>query len=125
MDAKITVLLVDDHKLFRRGVRLFLESCPDIQLVGEVSSGEEAIRFLAGQFADVVLLDVEMPGMDGAETAKEISIRWPGIRILMFSSRGSKQKLAKALESGAAGFVMKDAPPEELVATIRKVAAAN
>ncbi|MTI94623.1 MAG: response regulator transcription factor [Firmicutes bacterium] len=123
MSNKIQLLIVDDHPLFRRGVRLFLETNSDLELAGEVDGGAEALEFLEGQPVDVVLLDLQMPGMDGIETAREITVRWPEVRPLMLTSFGSWEKVYQALKSGAAGYVLKDAEPEELVAAIRAVAA--
>ena len=122
-NPKITVLIVDDHPLFRQGVRLFLESIPDLELAGELSDGESALRFLAEKAADVVLLDLQMPGIDGVETARRIEALGCPSRVLILTSFGSWDKVYGALKAGAAGYMLKDAEPEELVAAIRAVAA--
>lgn len=121
-DAKIRLLIVDDHPLFRQGVRLFLESAPELELSGEAEGGETALDFLEEHEVDVVLLDLQMPGLDGIETTRRIISRWPDLRILILTSFGSWEKVYTALKSGAAGYILKDAQPEQLVAAIRAVA---
>ncbi len=119
----IRVLIVDDHPLFRQGVRLFLKEAPGIQLAGEAAGGEEALNFLAQETVDVVLLDLLMPGPDGIETAGRILAEWPAIKVLILTSLGSWQKACAALKAGASGYVLKDAEPDQLLAAIRAVAA--
>lgn len=123
MDKKINLLIVDDHPLFRQGVRLFLETAPDMELIGEVDGGEQALEFLGARPADVVLLDLQMPGLDGIETAQRIIEIIPEARILMLTSFGSWEKVHAALKAGAAGYILKDAEPDQLLAAIRAVAA--
>jgi DNA-binding NarL/FixJ family response regulator len=122
-EHQIRVLIVDDHPLFRQGVRLFLKGAPGIQLAGEAGAGEEALKFLKQETVDVVLLDLLMPGPDGIETARRILAEWPAVRVLIITSFGSWQKAFAALKTGASGYVLKDAEPEELLAAIRAVAA--
>jgi len=117
------LLIVDDHPLFRQGVRLFLETLPDLEMAGEAESGHAALAFLEAHPVDVVLLDLQMPGMDGIETTREISARFPEIRVLILTSFGSWEKVYTALKTGAAGYILKDAEPEQLVAAIQAVAA--
>jgi DNA-binding NarL/FixJ family response regulator len=120
---KIRLLIIDDHPLFRKGVHFFLESFPEIELLGEVENGLEGIAFLTGNPVDVVLMDLQMPGMDGIETTIKIKEQWPEVRVLVLTSFNSWDKVYTALKSGAAGYVLKDAPPEELLAAIQAVAA--
>jgi NarL family two-component system response regulator LiaR len=138
-DTSITLLIVDDHPLFRRGVRFYLESVTGLQVVGEAASGEEALSFLEKQAVDVVLLDLQMPGLDGIETAQRImdvsslssnanhlktnAVLWQTPRLLILTSFGRWEQVHNALKAGAAGYVLKDAEPEELEAAIRAVAA--
>jgi DNA-binding NarL/FixJ family response regulator len=119
---EITVLIVDDHPLFRRGVRFYLDTVPGIKVVGEADSGEAALTFLAQRQADVVLLDLQMPGMGGVETARSMLGLQPAPKVLVLTSFGGWQKAHAALKAGAAGFVLKDAQPEELEAAIKAVA---
>lgn len=123
MTEHISVMIVDDHPLFRRGVRLYLESVDGIRLIREADSGETALACLLETEVDVVLLDLHMPGLDGIETARRIAEIRPGTRILILTSMGSWHKVSSALKAGATGYVMKDAEPEELIAAIRAVAA--
>lgn len=116
-------MIIDDHPLFRKGVHFFLESFPEIELLGEVENGLEGIAFLTGNPVDVVLMDLQMPGMDGIETTIKIKEQWPEVRVLVLTSFNSWDKVYTALKSGAAGYVLKDAPPEELLAAIQAVAA--
>ncbi len=120
---RIRLLIIDDHPLFRKGVHFFLESFPEIELLGEVENGLEGIAFLTGNPVDVVLMDLQMPGMDGIETTIKIKEQWPEVRVLVLTSFNSWDKVYTALKNGAAGYVLKDAPPEELLAAIQAVAA--
>lgn len=125
---KIRLLIIDDHPLFRKGVRFFLESLPEIELLGEAENGLEGIAFLSGYLADghpadVVLMDLQMPGMDGIETTIKIKEQWPEVRVLVLTSFNSWDKVYTALKNGAAGYILKDAPPEELLVAIQAVAA--
>jgi DNA-binding NarL/FixJ family response regulator len=119
----IRLLIVDDHPLFRRGVRLYLDVIADIQVVGEASNGEEALGLLEQNPVDVVLLDLQMPGMDGIEVTRRILAGNERTRVLILTSFGGWDRVYAALKSGAAGYVLKDAEPEELVAAVRAVAA--
>lgn len=123
MAESTKLLIVDDHPLFRQGVRLFLENTPGLELVGEGENGEAALAFLENQEADVVLLDLQMPGLDGIETTRRILSLRPETRVLILTSFGSWEKVYTALKTGAAGYLLKDAEPEQLVAAIRAVAA--
>lgn len=117
------LLIVDDHPLFRQGVRLFLETNSDLELIGEAANGQEALDFLEQKRADVVLLDLQMPGLDGIETTKRIADCHPQVKVLILTSFGSWNKVYAALKNGAAGYILKDAEPEQLAAAIRAVAA--
>lgn len=117
----IRLLIVDDHPLFRQGVRLFLRGTPGIQLAGEAGTGEEALLFLETKAVDVVLMDLQMPGMDGIDATNRILSGWPEIKVLILTSFGSWQKACASLKTGASGYVLKDAQPEELVAAIHAV----
>lgn len=120
---KATLLIVDDHPLFRRGVRYFLETVPGLEPVGEAGSGEEALAFVERRSVDLVLLDLQMPGLDGIETTRRLLALQPGVRVLILTSFGGGERVRDALGAGAAGYVQKDAAPEELVAAIRAATA--
>jgi DNA-binding NarL/FixJ family response regulator len=123
MVDKIRLLIVDDHPLFRQGVRFFLESIPELVLMGEMENGPAVLEFLAEYQVDLVLMDLQMPGMDGVEVTRRIKETRPEIKILVLTSFGGWDKVSAALKSGAAGYILKDAQPEELVAAIKAVAA--
>ena len=125
MDGVIPVFVVDDHPFFRQGVRFFLESVKGFQLSGEASNGREAlekiIRLQAGENVPVVLMDLHMPQMDGIETIRALKDTIPEIRVLVLTSKGENRSIRKAMELGAAGYCLKDAPPRELATAIRAV----
>ena len=123
MSEKIRIVIVDDHPLFRQGVRFFLESRPDLEILGELGNGLAALAFLNEHSADLVLMDLQMPGMDGVEVTRRLKEKWPEIKVLILTSFGSWDKVYTALKSGAAGYILKEAQPEELVAAIKAVAA--
>lgn len=119
----IRLLIVDDHPLFRQGVRLYLDVIQDMEVLGEANNGDEAVTFFKQHDVDVVLLDLQMPGIDGIEVARQILALNDQTRVLMLTSFGSWDRIYTALKAGAAGYVLKDAEPDELVAAIRAVAA--
>jgi DNA-binding NarL/FixJ family response regulator len=123
MPDKISVLLVDDHSLVRRGFRRILEDAPDITVVGEAGNGDEAIK-LADQLApQLVVMDCAMPGTSGLVASKRILQKHPDIAILMLSMHSEDTLVRQALEAGARGYILKSAVDLELVSAIRRVAA--
>jgi NarL family two-component system response regulator LiaR len=120
--ASIRVLIVDDHPFFREGVKLFLGTSEGFEIIGAAGSGEEALEVLSAQEADVVLMDLQMAGLDGIETTRALLLERPTLRILILTSFGGAGKIQQALAAGAAGYCLKDAPPGELAAAIRAVA---
>jgi DNA-binding NarL/FixJ family response regulator len=121
MPEKISVLLVDDHSLVRRGFRRILEDEPDIMVAGEASSGEEAVR-LAGELQPrVILMDCALPGMSGLEAIRKILAGSPAILILMLSMHTEQTWVNQALEAGARGYILKNAMDLELGAAVRRV----
>lgn len=122
MSSKIRILIVDDHPLFRQGVRFYLESFPDLDLIGEAQDGADALSFLINGTADIVLMDLQMPGMDGVETTRKIKASWPDTKVLVLTTFNSWEKVYAALKAGASGYILKDAPPEELVIAIKGIA---
>lgn len=120
--AEISLLIVDDHPLFRRGVRLFIETVPGLALAGEAGDGEEALAFLERQEVDLVLLDLQMPGPDGIETTRRLLAAHPGVKVLILTSFGGGERVHDALKAGASGYIQKDAAPEQLIAAIHAVA---
>jgi DNA-binding NarL/FixJ family response regulator len=121
MSNKISVLLVDDHSLVRRGFRRILEDAPDITVVGEASDGAEAIR-LAGQLHPrLIVMDCALPGMSGLDATRRILHKFPEIAILMLSMHSEDTWVHQALDAGARGYILKSAVDLELVTAIRRV----
>jgi len=123
MEKKITVLLVDDHSLVRRGFRRMLEDESDMQVVGEAGDGEEAIKLAKELHPQVVVMDCALPGMNGLDATREILEELPDTAVLMLSMHTESTWVRQALEAGARGYVLKNALDLELGAAIRKVAA--
>ena len=123
MQKKITVLLVDDHSLVRRGFRRMLEDESDMEVVGEAGDGEESVR-LAKQFRpQVVVMDCALPGMNGLDATRQIIENSPNTAVLMLSMHSESTWVRQAIEAGAKGYVLKNALDLELSTAIRKVAA--
>jgi DNA-binding NarL/FixJ family response regulator len=120
---EITCLIVDDHEVVREGLRLSLQRADNIRIVGEAADGEAAISLAERRRPDVVLMDLRMPGMDGLEATQEITRRSPDSAVLIFTAYSERSLLARGLESGARGYVLKEAPHETLLRAIEKVAA--
>ena len=118
----IRVLLADDHKLFREGVASLLERAPDVSLVGEAATGEEAVRLADELRADIVLMDLKMPGMGGIEATRAIVGRNPAVGVIMLTMFEDDESVFAALKAGARGYVVKGAGRGALLRAIRAVA---
>ena len=123
MTGKITVLLVDDHALVRRGFRRLLEDDPAITVVGEGSNGDEAVRLAAELKPNVIVMDAAMPGTGGLEATRTIVAKHPKSAILMLSMHSEETLVRQALAAGARGYVLKNALELDLAAAIKRVAA--
>jgi DNA-binding NarL/FixJ family response regulator len=121
--VSIAVLLADDQSMVRTGFRMILESDPDISVVGESANGEQATASTARLRPDVVLMDIQMPGMDGLEATRRITAD-PELhsRVVILTTFERDEYVFEALQAGASGFLIKNAPPEELVHAVRVVA---
>jgi DNA-binding NarL/FixJ family response regulator len=122
MPDEITCLIADDHEVVREGLRLSLLRSPHIRIVGEAPDGETAVALAERRRPDVVIMDLRMPGMDGLEATEEIVKRVPDSRVLVFTAYSERSLLARGLESGARGYILKEAPHELLLRAIEKVA---
>ena len=117
------ILIADDQALVRIGLRKILESEPDLEVVAEAGDGEEAVAEARLQRPDVALMDIRMPVLDGIEATRRIVSTHASIRVVILTTFGLDTYVFEALRAGASGFMLKDAPPEELVAAVRLVAA--
>lgn len=122
---KIRVLLVDDHAVVRAGYRTLLENAPDIEVVEEASSGEQACQHFAALAPDVVIMDLSLPGIGGLEAIRRITARDHKAAILVFSMHDDTAFVEKALEAGAKGYITKNSAPEMMVDGVREVARGN
>ncbi|TCC27237.1 MULTISPECIES: response regulator transcription factor [Kribbella] len=117
----IRLLLADDQALVRGALAALLDLEPDLEVVSEVGRGDEVIDAAKSARPDVALLDVEMPGLDGIEAAAALRTAVPGVRVLMVTTFGRPGYLRRAMEAGAAGFVVKDTPATQLADAVRRV----
>jgi len=118
----IAIIIADDHEIVRRGLRLTIAAEPDMTLLGEASNGREALRLVEQSKPDVALLDIQMPEMDGIETARRLRQRYPDLPILILTGFGNDAHLYAALQAGVTGYLLKDTPGDDLVAAIRGAA---
>jgi DNA-binding NarL/FixJ family response regulator len=121
----ISVLIVDDQALMRGGFRLIVDAEPDLHVVGEAMDGEDAVRAFRRDGPDVVVMDIRMPVVDGIEATRQITALDPAAKILILTTFDLDEYVFQALRAGASGFLLKDRPPEELVAAIRVVASGD
>jgi DNA-binding NarL/FixJ family response regulator len=117
-----TVLVVDDQALVRVGLAKVLESEQDMTVVGEAADGAEAVASASRLRPDVILMDIRMPGLDGIEATRRITAAWPAARVLILTTFALDDYIYESLRAGASGFMLKDAPPEEIAAAVRIVA---
>jgi len=117
-----SVLIADDQALVRVGLRKILEAEPDLDVVAEAADGEDAVTEVRRLRPDVVLMDIRMPVLDGIEATRRIVAAQPGTRVLILTTFGIDTYVYDALRAGASGFMLKDAPPEEIAAAVRIVA---
>src|SRR5438270_9592212 len=119
--ARIGVMLVDDHAVVRMGFRLLLDAAPDMRVVAEANSGEEAMRRIDEARPEVVVMDISMPGIGGLEAIDRILARHPGARILVLSAHEDAMHARRVLKAGAAGYLTKRSAAEALIQAIRQV----
>jgi DNA-binding NarL/FixJ family response regulator len=119
----IRLVIVDDHPLVRRGLCELFAAEGDIDVVGAVGDGDEAVRSVLAQHPDVVLMDVSMPDIDGIEATRRVLAVRPETRVVMLTSFAEHERVIEALDSGAIGYILKDAESDELVRGVRAAAA--
>jgi DNA-binding NarL/FixJ family response regulator len=120
--SEITCLIVDDHEVVREGLRLSLSRAPHIRVIGEASDGASAVALAERRKPNVVIMDVRMPGMDGLEATKILTEKVPESAVLIFTAYSERSLLGRGLESGAKGYILKEAPHQTLLRAIEKVA---
>src|SRR5580704_4450635 len=121
--SEISVLLVDDHTLVRKGFRRILEDDPEIRVVDEAANGQEAIRLARQLHPRVIVMDMAMPGLDGVQATREILKHEPGTAVLILSMYSDENYVRNALDAGARGYLLKDALDVDLVGAIKALAA--
>jgi len=120
MANSISILIVDDHEVVRRGIRAYLESLPDFEVVGEAGSGEQAIEMVRELIPDVVLMDLIMPNMDGIETTRRVKAISPRTQVVVLTSFHDDAHIFPALKAGATSYILKDVKMDKLEDTIRR-----
>ena len=120
---RTTVVLVDDHAVVRQGVRTFLATQPDLQVVGEAGSGEEGVRLCRELAPCVALVDLLMPGLDGVETTRRIKQASPDTHVIILTSYHDDEHILPAMRAGARSYLLKDVSPDELAQAVRRAAA--
>lgn len=123
MTEAVTVLLVDDHRVVRQGVRAFLDAQPDIEVIGEAASGEEAVEAARERPPDVVLMDLIMPGMDGVEATRQVKQVSPRTQVIVLTSYHQDEHIFPAIRAGALSYLLKDVEPASLAEAVRQAAA--
>ncbi|MDT4913924.1 MAG: hypothetical protein QOC66_3052 [Pseudonocardiales bacterium] len=121
----IRVVVVDDHRLVRAGLITLLDAVEDIEVVGEAADGEEGVSVASSAQADVVLMDLSMPVLDGVAATRQLLAQAPKTRVLALTSFSDRQRVADVIAAGATGYLLKDCAPDELVAAIRSSAAGH
>ena len=121
MSQSIRVLIVDDHTIVRKGIRALLGEIAGVEVVGEAADGQEAIAQADRLCPDVILMDLAMPRMDGIEATRQIKTRQPKSHVLVMTSFATDEKVLPAIKSGAAGYLLKESAPEDLVKAIHQI----
>lgn len=119
--SKTNILVVDDHSLVREGIITMLSIYDDFEIIGDAESGEKALKKIEDQKPDVVLMDINMPGMNGIETSKQVLANYEGVKIIILSMEVTQDHISEAIKAGVSGYLAKDTKKEVLAEAIRKV----
>src|SRR5262245_31286499 len=125
MGSTIRIVLAEDHKLIRAGIRALLRDVPNADVVGETGDGRDALRLIKELQPDVALLDISMPGLNGLDVASRVSREMPEVKIVILSMHTAEEFVSNALNSGVSGYLLKDAEPVELALAIQSVLDGN
>lgn len=120
MTTPISIIIVDDHEVVRNGIRAYLETLPDFQVLGEAASGEEAIQLVGDLIPDVVLMDLIMPGMDGIETTRAVKKTSPRTQVVVLTSYHEDEHIFPALKAGAISYILKDMKMDKLAEALQR-----
>ena len=120
-ESIVTVLVVDDHPVVRRGLSTFLANEPDMHVIGTAASGEEALTMAESMHPALVLMDLSMPGIGGIEATRRLVAMDPSVRVVMLTSFGGHERMVEALKAGAVGYVVKDTAPADMLRALRQV----
>ena len=120
-DSKIRVVVADDHQVVRSGLQQLLATTPDILMVGAAANGVEVLAIVGELHPDVVLMDLSMPGIDGVEATRRLSVEHPASRVRVLTAFSDQTRILNALEAGADGYLLKDADPDDIAEAIRSV----
>ena len=123
MSNTIRVVVADDHPIVRQGVVALLQDEPDIEVVADVADGRAALSAVLAEEPDVVLMDLRMPELDGVEATRAVRRRRPDVAVLVLTTYDTDEAIVRAVEAGAAGYMLKDSPTEDLVDAVRRAAA--
>lgn len=121
-EEKIRVLIVDDHQLVRDAIRMYLQAMREAEVVGEASDGDQVLEFLQQESVDVILLDINLPDLDGIEVATQVKKQWPQVHILALTMLQETQYVRQMLRTGAEGYLLKSCTQEDLIEAIRTIA---
>ncbi len=125
MERYIKIIIADDHEIFRKGLKVVLSRLKNVEIVGEATSGEEVIHMLEDSEADIVLMDIEMPGMNGIEATRQITQKFPDVKVLALTMFNNDHYIQDMLDAGARGFLLKNVTKDILDKALNSVAAGN
>lgn len=120
MSDPITILLVDDHRVVRLGLKAYFATLPDLHVIGEAGSGQEAVKLVEQHAPDVVLMDLIMPGMDGVETTRQVKKASPRTQVIVLTSYHEDEHIFPAIRAGALSYLLKDVDPDDLADAVRR-----
>lgn len=117
----IHLIIADDHQMFIDGIKSLLEHQPNILIIGEAQNGREVLELLAKKKADIILMDINMPELNGVDATKQIHKQYPGVKVLMLTMHNTKEYISQMISAGASGYILKNTGKEELIAAIEAI----